>query len=154
MSHTHGKGKNIFTTHSHFESSFHAICSYFEKHFRAIFGTRLYWQSTWLPTQHPHAYFVPCYLLYIIQVQRTIKVQPSSNAGLKGKPYQYAPIYSLLHLKTQVWISRLKHTFGHPPQFLQAVPKLNNGSYLCPRYFQKGTQRIVNLQKQNTTSLS
>ena len=35
--------------------------------------------------------------------------------GLEGKPYQFALIYSLLHLKTQVWISRLKHTFGHPP---------------------------------------
>ena len=44
MSHLHWKS-NFCTTHSHFERQLHAKCSYFEKHFRAIFNIYAHLQS-------------------------------------------------------------------------------------------------------------
>ena len=51
-------GKAIFVLPIHiFERQFHVICSYFEKHFRAIFNIYAHLQSTWLPIQHMYALF-------------------------------------------------------------------------------------------------
>ena len=49
--------KAIFVLLIHIlERQFHIICSYFEKHFRAIFYIYAHLQSIWLPIQHTHVH--------------------------------------------------------------------------------------------------
>ena len=60
----HSLERQFFALPIHiFERQIHVICSYFEKHFRAIFNIYAHLQSTWLPISHLYALFERDFLL-------------------------------------------------------------------------------------------
>jgi len=84
MSLTHGKGRHIFTTRSHFENPLRAICSYFEAHFCAILAHAYIGKALgYLPNTRM---LILSFVTYStsFRCKKTIKVQLSSN-GPRGK---------------------------------------------------------------------
>jgi len=129
-------------THLHlFEKQFHAICSHFEKHFRAIFnnmhiGKALDYLS------HMYASFERCLpLATYSNINKYMVNNIFTSSRHKESMVQPSPtcshFHDFLHSKTKAWVPRPKSHLGNYSSSYETAYTLKNGDHMYTNLFHR-----------------